>query len=311
MEFGVRLKNYGPWTTTKDAALVSEKNGFNSLWLNDHLLPPSGPMDVPFREAWTSLSALGAITNRAKLGTLVVCNSFRNPALIAKMASTLSSITNGRAILGIGAGWHKPEYDAYGYDFTSVRERMERLDEAARIIQMMLRTGKSTFQGKYYRVNDAPAIQVGEHKVPLWIGGGGPRLVRMAARLSDGWNCYRVKLDDFKTRYAAFEAEAKRKSRDPASLTVSMVTDGMVAKSKTMFEKLVSSAAKERGQTREQYKIPDTVVAGTSDEAAKTIRRLQAAGIQHLILNFPSVDLMEQLEYFGEEVIPQFSSGGD
>ena len=182
MEFGVRLKNYGPWTATKEAAIAAEKNGFASIWLNDHLLPPAGPPDVPFREAWTSLSALGTITRTIQLGTLVACNSFRNPALLAKMASTLDSITEGRVVLGIGAGWHKPEYEAYGYPYPTIGERMARLEESVRIIKMMFRDGKAAFHGKYYTVKDAPSIPVPKHKVPVWIGGGGPRLVRMAAR---------------------------------------------------------------------------------------------------------------------------------
>ncbi len=247
-------------------------------------------------------------TSKIKLGMLVACNSFRNPALMAKMASTLDSITNGRVILGIGAGWHRPEYEAYGYEYPSVRERMERLEESIRIIRAMLRQGTANFQGKYYMVKNAPSIQVAGHMVPVWVGGGGPRLVRMAARLSDGWNAYRMKMDELKNRYKMFETEAKKKGRLPGELTVSMVTEGMIAGSKSTVEKLVVSAARERGQSRDQYKIQENVIVGNADEAVRTIRPLRDVGVQHLIVNFPAMDLPEQLEYFGDEVIPRFSS---
>ena len=306
MKFGVRLKNYGPWTATKEAAIAAEKNGFNSIWLNDHLLPPAGPLDVPFREAWTSLSALGAITRTVRLGTLVICNSFRNPALLGKMASTLDSITDGRVVLGVGAGWHRPEYEAYGYAYPTIGERMARLEESVRIIRMMIQEGKATFQGKYYSVKDAPPIPVPNHKVPVWIGGGGTRLVRMAARLADGWNCYQMRLEEFKTRLGIFEQECKRAGRDRKEATISLVTDCMVARLKSDVDRLIEAAALERGQARDRYRVDDSVIIGNNTEAARRIRDYQEAGVSHLILNFPSLGLIDQLEYFGAELIPQF-----
>jgi len=308
LEFRVRLKNYGPWTATKGAAIAAEKNGFASVWLNDHLLPPAGPPEVPFREAWTSLSALGTITRTIQLGTLVACNSFRNPALLAKMASTLDSITEGRVVLGIGTGWHKPEYEAYGYPYPTIGERMARLEESVRMIKIMFRDGKAAFHGKYYTVKDAPSIPVPNHKVPVWIGGGGPRLVRMAARLADGWNCYRMRLDEFKTRQASFEQELKRAGRDSKDVTISLVTDGMVSSSKSDVERLIEAAAFERGQARDRYRVDGSVIIGNGAKAAKRIRDYRDAGVSHLILNFPSTGLIDQLEYFGAEVIPDSSS---
>jgi len=307
LEFGVRLKNYGSWSATKEAAIAAERSGFASIWLNDHLLPPAGPLDVPFREAWTSLSAIGATTRTVQLGTLVACNSFRNPALLAKMASTLNSITDGRIVLGIGAGWHRPEYEAYGYAYSTIGERMARLEESVRIMKMMFQDGKATFYGKYYTVRDAPSIEVPNHKVPVWVGGGGPRLVRMAARLADGWNCYRMRLEEFKARLGIFEQECKRAERDRKEVTISLVTDCMVAALNSDVERLIEAAAFERGQARDRYRVDDSVIIGNSTEAAERIRGYQEMGVNHLIMNFPSVGLMNQLEYFGAEVIPQFA----
>lgn len=222
------------------------------------------------------------------------------------MASTLDSITEGRVVLGIGAGWHKPEYEAYGYAYPTLGERMARLQESVRIIKMMIHDGKATFDGKYYTVKDAPSIPAPNHKVPVWIGGGGPRLVRMAARLGDGWNCYRMRLKEFKTRQANFEQELKRAGRDSKDVVISLVTDGMVSASKSDVERLIEAAALERGQARDRYKVDDSLIIGNSSEAAGRIRDYQEGGVDTLILNFPSPGLIEQLEYFGAEVISQF-----
>ena len=131
-------------------------------------------------------------------------------------------------------------------------------------------------------------------------------MVRMAARLSDGWNAYRMKREDLKDRLRIFEAEMKHSGRHHGDLTISMVTDGMVAKSQQAVDRLTGSAAMERGIRREQYRIPENIVIGSAEEAVSTVRELEALGVQHLILNFPPMDLLEQLEYFGEEVIPHF-----
>lgn len=301
------MKNYGPWIETRESALLAEKLGFASVWLNDHLLPPAGPLDAQFREAWTSLSALGAMTHRVKLGTLVVCNSFRNPGLLGKMASTLDSITDGRVILGIGAGWHKPEYEAYGYQFPSVGERIARLEESVRILTSMFRDGSVTFHGKYYNVKDALAIRVEGHSIPVWIGGGGPRVVRMAARLANGWNSYRMRRDDLRKRHEDFTHQLKAAGRDEQQVPVSLVTDCLVAESKSGVDSLVAAAASERGMPAERYHLDDSVIFGNSEEAIKSISDLENIGVRHLILNFPSRKLGDQMQFFSDEVMTSFS----
>ena len=124
--------------------------------------------------------------------------------------------------------------------------------------------------------------------------------------MADGWNCYRLSLEEFRTRQRNFDTECRRAGRKNEEVTVSFVTDGMASASKSMVEKLIEAAAFERGQTKERYRVLDSVIAGNSSEAAKRIRDLQEAGVSHLILNFPSMELIDQLEYFGAEVIPQF-----
>jgi alkanesulfonate monooxygenase SsuD/methylene tetrahydromethanopterin reductase-like flavin-dependent oxidoreductase (luciferase family) len=128
----------------------------------------------------------------------------------------------------------------------------------------------------------------------------------MAARLADGWNCYRLSLEEFRARRRNFEQERKRARRDSEEVTVSLVTDGMVSVSNSDVERLIEAAAFERNQAKDRYKLLNSVIVGNSSEAVKRIGDLQEAGVSHLILNFPSLGLIDQLEYFGAEVIPQF-----
>src|SRR2546426_12253204 len=128
----------------------------------------------------------------------------------------------------------------------------------------------------------------------------------MGAISSHVWNSYRKKRVDFKTRHANFEEECKHAGRDLRDLTISMVTDGMVGPSRSKVEKLTEAAAWERGETKERYAVLNSVITGNNQEAAKRVKNFQMAGVHHLILNFPSLELIDQLEYFGAEVIPQF-----
>src|SRR5512139_317287 len=146
------LKRAFTYRETRDIAQRAEENGFDSIWLYDHLLyRPEGKPTIGIWECWTFLSALAEATQRVELGTLVACNSFRNPAQLAKMAITLDEVSQGRLILGIGAGWNKPEYDAFGYPYD---HRVDRFEEALQIIRPLLKEDRVDFEGKYYQARD-------------------------------------------------------------------------------------------------------------------------------------------------------------
>jgi len=174
------------WTIVRDLALECEQLGYDSLWLGDHLLSESVKL-----EAWTSLSALSSITKRIRLGHLVLCNSFRPPALFAKMAATLDNISGGRYELGIGSGWNEAEHIAYGYPFPSVAARTRMLRESLEIMKMLWTQDKSTFEGKYYKVKDAicEPKPVQKPTPPITIAGGGERYtLKLVASHADRCN---------------------------------------------------------------------------------------------------------------------------
>ena len=207
-----------PYATARDFARTAEAEGFDSIWIFDHLLyrHPDKPTEG-VHEAWTFLSALAEATERVELGTLVLAMRFRNPALLAKMTAALDDVSNGRFILGIGAGWHDPEFEAFGYPLD---HRLGRFDESLEILVPLLRTGSATFEGEWHQARDAVLIPPMRHHVPLMIAGRSPRMMRAIARHADLWNgAWYATPDDpaLVARMAELDAAAREAGRDPAS----------------------------------------------------------------------------------------------
>lgn len=178
------------WTDVLAAAQTTEALGFDSFWLPDHLLfRPDGQEPQGQWECWTLLSALAACTHRIEIGPFVSCNSFRNPALLAKMADTIDEISGGRLILGLGAGWNEAEYVAFGYPFD---QRVSRFEEAVQIVHSLLRQGRIDFQGQFYSARDCELRPRGPRPngPPIMIGTNGTRMLRQTARYADAWNAF-------------------------------------------------------------------------------------------------------------------------
>lgn len=176
------------YTELRQMAQAAEAGGLDSIWVFDHLLHrfEPGVTEGPW-ECWTLLTALAEATDKVELGTLVLCNPFRNPALLAKMAHTLDEVSGARLILGVGAGWHQPEFDAYGYPF---ERRVERLEEALQILRPLLHGKTVDFSGNCYQVRDCLITPLGPRAdgIPLLIGASGPRMLRLTAQYADQWN---------------------------------------------------------------------------------------------------------------------------
>jgi probable F420-dependent oxidoreductase len=205
----------------RDAALRAERDGFDSVWIPDHLLfRREGQPTHGIWEGWTLLAALAEATSRIELGALVVCTAFRNPALLAKMADALDEVSGGRLTLGLGAGWHQPEFDAFGYPFDHLASRFE---EALRIIAPLLRTGEVSFTGEYARAVDCVSRPRGSRPQgpPILIGAFRPRMLRLTAELADAWNtCWLGRAAELPERVAPLHAACAEAGRDPASLEI-------------------------------------------------------------------------------------------
>ena len=209
------------YDSIRAVAQQAEADGFDSIWLADHLLyrKPGEPTRGIW-ECWTMLSALAEATRRVDIGTLVLCNTFRNPAILAKMAVTADEVSNGRLILGIGAGWNEPEYQAFGLPFD---HRVDRFEEAMQVLCPLLREGYVDFSGKYYQARDCELAPRGPRPdgPPLLSGGEGPRMLRLTARYADLWNTgYMGRPETMAKPMATIEAACQEVGRDPATLGI-------------------------------------------------------------------------------------------
>lgn len=216
------------WRRTTEVARQAERLGFESIWLFDHFHTVPRPTDEITFESFTSLAALAAITDRVRLGHIVICTAFRNPALTAKMISTMDAISGGRMELGIGAGWKRDEWLAYGYGFPETKERLARLGDDLEVIARMLegdRTTHATYEGPYAHVRNAVNVPkpLQRPRVPIMVGGNGPNVTwRLAARHADELNVDGMLPADVLAALPTIRARCEEIGRDPATLPVSV-----------------------------------------------------------------------------------------
>ena len=221
ISFGVFLSpEISQYSDLEKKAIYVDNEGFDSIWLSDHLQGIYDHPSDPRLESWTTITAIAGRTSKVKLGHLTLAVPFRNPALLAKMATTLDVVSNGRAILSIGAGWHKGEFKSFGYEFGSLLSRSDRLEEAAAIIKKMMTMEKTSFSGDYYSAvetyNSPRAVQEGG--VPLMIAGEGEkRTLRTCALYGDMSNyaIWRGSPDDFRKKTEVLESHCYKIGRNP------------------------------------------------------------------------------------------------
>jgi probable F420-dependent oxidoreductase len=206
------------WTDTLAFAEHAEAVGLDSVWVCDHFFSsfPGQPFEG-IHESWTILSALAATTTRVELGTLVMCTGYRNPALLAKMAATLDAVSGGRLILGVGAGWHDSEYDAFGY---STDNRVAKFEEAIQIVAPLLRGETVTFAGDYCRADNAVLLPPPSRRIPILVGAKGTRMLNLTARHGDAWNTawFAQPDDELRRRIDVLEAALDAEGRDRTAL---------------------------------------------------------------------------------------------
>jgi F420-dependent oxidoreductase-like protein len=216
------------WQRTTEIARQADRIGFESIWLFDHFHTIPRPTDEITFESFTSLSALAALTTRARLGHIVICTGFRNPALTAKMISTMDTISGGRMELGIGAGWKEDEWRAYGYGFPSTKARLARLRDDLGVIEAMLagdRHAHATYEGEYNSVRDAINVPkpIQRPRVPIMVGGNGPNVTwRLAARHADELNLDGMTVEETAEALPVIRSRCEEIGRDPDSLRVSV-----------------------------------------------------------------------------------------
>ncbi len=276
---GMRGPGVRGWREVSDMARVAEDVGFDSLWLVDHLLYKlDGEDDARgVWEVWSLLSAIAAVTNRVELGTLVLAMGWRNPALLAKMADTVEEISNGRLILGLGSGYHKHEYDAFGFPFNY---KVSRFEEAIQILHGLLRNGEVDFEGKYHFARECELKPRGPRPQgpPILMGTVQPRMMACMAKYADLWNAYyddtHNKVDGIRRLRPIVDEACTNEGRDPATLERTVTALVADANADPWWDKLPTENWVEEG--------PLVPLAGAPEEIAKVLLEYQREGIAHL-----------------------------
>jgi F420-dependent oxidoreductase-like protein len=278
LRFGVQPR---PEHVTYDDILrcwqTCDELGFDSAFTFDHFIPIDGKPG-PCLEGWTLLAALAAQTKRLKVGVLVTGNTYRYPAVLAKMAATVDQVSHGRLILGMGAGWFEAEHTAYGIPFYTKGGRARRLVEAVQVVKALFTQDKATFTGKYYQLKDAPCDPkpVQRPHPPILIGGMGPKVIRpLAARQADIWNFFAPD--------------------DPAQVKEIL----------TGFDALCQKAGRDPAEVEKQTALRPKEIAGRpAKEVQSRVRELAAAGVRHFVVSLPAPYDMAMLRTFAKDVMP-------
>jgi alkanesulfonate monooxygenase SsuD/methylene tetrahydromethanopterin reductase-like flavin-dependent oxidoreductase (luciferase family) len=267
----------------------------------DHFVPwadfQAEDTDTP--ECWTTISCLAGAFPKLQFGSIVLCQSYRNPALLAKMAATLQVLTGGRLILGIGAGWKEDEYRAYGYDFPKDSVRIAQLAEAVQIIRRMwTETPPTSFEGQYYRIKDATCEPRPDPPPPIMIGGGGERLLlRVVAEQADWWNYPGGSVELYAHKLDVLRGHCRAVGRDYDEILKTWACE-LVAIAETEAEaKRMAEGSPFRG---------DSDIVGTPEQVADQLRRFTDLGVEHFILRFANFPDPAGAELFADTVIPQF-----
>ncbi len=270
--FGVFLPQLRmSFATIEAKARAAEEAGFHSVWFMDHLAAPAAP-EVDTLEGWTVATAVAARTSTIHLGHLVLCDPFRHPALLAKMAATLDHMTDGRAELGIGAGWLESEHAAYGFPFPPTGKRMEMLAEQLELVRREWDDGALTLQGEHYSVRDLDALPKPLKRPRLLLGGrGGARSLALAARYADEYNVFHMSAEQCQEVRAGLDYACESIARDSATLPLSLM---------------------------------DPVNRTSTERAVERLRQLESAGVSRVMLQHLDHEDLDTVEWIGRHLAP-------
>jgi alkanesulfonate monooxygenase SsuD/methylene tetrahydromethanopterin reductase-like flavin-dependent oxidoreductase (luciferase family) len=296
------------WEQWRALAAGCEEHAIPALFRSDHYLSVAGASGRGALDAWGTVCALGAVTSRVRLGTLVSPATFRHPAVLAKLAVTADHVSGGRAELGLGAGWMEAEHAAFGFPFPDVRTRMAILAEQFEIVRGLCSEGPFAFAGEHYRLAGVDALpKPVQPRLPIIAGGNaGPRSAALAARFADEYNTVFPTLDEARDRRAVVAAAWRDAGRDVATMRFSIMTGCVIGRDETELLERAGRLAERNGTGRSPREELDAIgpawVCGTVDAAAEQLRSLAAVGVDRVMLQLLLHDEIDQLELIGGEL---------
>jgi probable F420-dependent oxidoreductase len=327
IKFGLFLPT-DDFAKARAGAEWADANGLYSVSINDHFFSPLGAPQVPQLECFSTLSAIAAVTKRVRLAPTVVANSFRTPPMLAKIASTLDHLSNGRLVLGIGSGWQRSEYDAHGYPYPSNVERLEQLRDAIRLIKAMWTQEEPTYQGRFFSVSKAynNPRPVQKPHPPIMVGGSGSKLLQITAAeaqianlippiingkdfAQDPSAAVKFDKDNLKRRIGMLERLAAQCGREAGAIELSGLTMLRLSRSKTETDTALRQIASAMGFPNEEAaRNSPVLLIGTPDEVKRELRsRIEEFGMTYFITIPASAESRELLV---KELIPEFMSAG-
>ena len=274
MRFSYWIPNDRPWSETLEQARHAEAIGYDGVWYADHFMPNAAdPAEGPAQEMFAILAGLAAAVPRVRLGSLVAGNTYRNPAVLAKIAASIDQMSEGRLVLGLGAGWQENEHRAYGIDFNSFGWRFDRLEEACEILTSLFANARTSFTGKHYTMVDAPLDpKPVQSPIPLLIGGGGEkRTLRIAARYAQEWNVW-GEPDLLAQKGTVLDRHCESEGRDPATIRRSAQALLFLSEDPAVLTRI-------RAMRIERPKI-----VGNAAEVGEIVARYRDAGVDELIV---------------------------
>jgi len=307
VQFGTVLHvtaSYANWETFSTIAREAERLGYDSVWVSDHFVSLGGRHYG--LEAWTVLSALAVSTQKIQLGTYVLCNQFRHPSLVAKMASTLDNVSGGRLELGIGAGWLKDEHITFGFGWDKHSVRVERLREAVEIIKKLWTENHVYYDGKHFRLKDA-TLEPKPFQKPhptIWIGGNSSDIRKVVAEVGDGWIPVLPTPKQLADGVLQINERMKHIERKPERLQVAYGGSGcaLIAENEEMVRKLAEPLI----SSMEKPEEASTCLIGTREQLIQKIAQYEKAGAQEIIAGFYDFPSLKGLGLFARSVIPHF-----
>ena len=305
MRFGycVRNPSYRTYPEIRDLTVRLEGLEFESVHVTDHLLGFDDTQEKKetFLEANTLLAALATETDRIKLGHIVLCNSFRNPAYLAKVILTLDHISNGRVLLWLGAGWYAEEYKAYGYPFHTPKRRVDELEESLTIYKKIFTEDETNFKGNFWRLerhrNFPKSVQ--KPYPQIVIGTNGKRMIDIACREADGINLPYLEIQQqevLRESITTIEKKLKKYNRDPLEFEISLFTNVTIVDSQENLESLIG----EREILKSQMKY---LFMGTSEDIKEKIKEIENLGVKKMVIVVESPDLQDSLDIFNREIM--------
>lgn len=309
MQFGLftSLTNTA-WDSVRTLWRHAETTGWDAACVTDHFMPNTPDRRGDVLECWSTLSALAVLVPRLRVGTIVVGNTYRHPAIVAKMAATVDIVSEGRLLFGIGAGWQQNEHEAYGIPFPPVAERLARLDEACQVIKLLWTQDRATFEGRYYRLADAPLMPkpVQRPHPELMIGGGGEKItLGIVARHADHWNTWGGP-QTLAGKGKILDEHCAAVRRDAKSIRRSANMPVLITDDRAEIDQLAGTVMRRMGY--DEPFVRDQLLAGPVGAVRDKLARLREAGVEMLFVPtfFLPKDPRPQLDRFMSEVAPAF-----